>query len=80
MPNENPHNVHDPPHKIHMTNVSMNPNHDGPHQVYVPATSSAMVRRRINRLNVVGLDVQYHDKYEMGILRKIVKKIHKRYP
>jgi hypothetical protein len=32
-----------------------------------------MVRRRSNRLNGVGLDVQYHDKYDMGILGKIVK-------
>lgn len=63
----------DPPHKIHITNVSTNPTHDNPNQVYVPTTSLAMVRRRSNRLNGVGLDVQYHAKYEMGILRKIVK-------
>ena len=32
-----------------------------------------MVRRKSNRLNGVGFDVQYHDNYEMGILGKIAK-------
>jgi hypothetical protein len=73
MPNENPHNVNDTPHEIHMTNVSTIPNCDTPHQMYVPRASPAMIRRRSNRLNGVGLDVQYHDNYDMDILRKIVK-------
>ena len=58
---------------MYMPNVSTSPNHDNPHQMYVPMASPAMVRRRSNRLNGVGLDVQYHDNYDMGILRKIVK-------
>ena len=36
MPNENPHNVYDTPHEIHMTNVSTSPYHDNPHQMHVP--------------------------------------------
>ena len=74
MPNENPRNVHDTPHEIHMTNVSTSPNHDNPHQMYVPTASPAMVMRRSKRLNGVGLDVQCHDNYDMGIIGKIVKK------
>ena len=41
--------------------------------MYVPTGLPAMVRRRSNRQNGVGLDVQYHDNYDMGILGKIVK-------
>ena len=73
MPNENLNNFHNTPHRVHMTNVSTSPNHGNPHQMYVPTSSPAMVRIRSNRLNDVGLDVQYHDKYDMGILRKIAK-------
>ena len=51
MPNENSHYVHDTPHEIQMTNVSTIPNHNNPHQMYVPTASPAMVRRRSNRLN-----------------------------
>jgi hypothetical protein len=58
---------------MYMPNVSTSPNHDNPHQMYVPMASPAMVRRRSNRLNGLGLDVQYHDNYDMGILGKIVK-------
>jgi hypothetical protein len=39
----------------------------------VPTASPEMVRRRSNKLNGLGLDVQYHDNYDMGILGKIVK-------
>ena len=66
MPNENPYNVHDTPHEIHMINVSTSPNHGNPHQMYVPTTSLAMIRRRSIRLNGLGLDVQYHDNYDMA--------------
>jgi hypothetical protein len=69
-----------PPRKLHMTNVSTCPNHDNAHQVYVPTTSLVMVRRGINRLYDEGLDVQYHDKYVMGILGKIVKKFTRNLP
>ena len=74
MPIENPHNVHDAPHEIHMTNMFTSPNHDNPHEMYVPTGSPEMVRRRSNRLNDVRLDVQCHDNYDMGILGKIVQK------
>jgi hypothetical protein len=68
-------NFTDPPHKIHTTNVSRSVNHDNLHQVYVLTTSPAMIRSERNRLNGTGLDVQYHDQYEMGILGKIVKNL-----
>ena len=80
MPNKNPDNVHELPRESYMTNVSTSSNHNNPRQVYVSTTSPAMVMRRSNRLNGVGLDVQYHDNYEMSILGKIVKKFARDFP